>query len=63
MAFYENVEKNTIKNKAYRNVVYTGKLQQFVYMTLKPLDDIHMEIPCSAKLKIHLGVLSYGYSR
>lgn len=44
MAFYENVEKNTIKNKAYRNVVYTGKKQQFVYMTIKPLDDIHMEV-------------------
>ncbi len=44
MAFYENVEKNTVKNKAYRNVVYTGKKQQFVYMTLKPLDDIHVEI-------------------
>jgi mannose-6-phosphate isomerase-like protein (cupin superfamily) len=41
--FYENIEKNTITNNNYRKVVYTGKMQ-FVYMSLKPLDDIHMEI-------------------
>jgi mannose-6-phosphate isomerase-like protein (cupin superfamily) len=58
MAFYENVEKNTVKNKAYRNVMYTGKFQQFVYMTLKPLDDIHMEIHKSTDqfIRIEKGV-------
>ncbi len=40
--FYEDIEKNTINNENYRKVVYTGKMQ-FVYMSLKPLDDIHIE--------------------
>lgn len=42
--FYANVEKETLENKYYRNVVFTGKSQQFVYMSLKPSDTIHMEI-------------------
>jgi len=41
--FYENIETNTIENQNYRKVVYTGKMQ-FVYMSLKPLDLIHMEV-------------------
>ena len=41
--FYENIETTTIENTAYRKVVYTGKMQ-FVYMNIKPLDDIHKEI-------------------
>ncbi len=41
--FYENIERETIKNKFYRKVVYTGKMQ-FVYMSIKPKDDIHMEV-------------------
>ncbi len=40
--FYEDIEKNTLENNSYRKVVYTGKMQ-FVYMSIKPLDDIHME--------------------
>jgi mannose-6-phosphate isomerase-like protein (cupin superfamily) len=41
--FYENIEENTIKNNSYRKVVYTGKLQ-FVYMSIKPQDNIHLEV-------------------
>ncbi len=41
--FFENIEKNTLSNNNYRKVVYTGKMQ-FVYMSLKPLDDIHLEV-------------------
>ena len=41
--FYANVEKETLSNKNYRKVVFTGKSQQFVYMSLKPLDTIHKE--------------------
>ena len=41
--FYENVEKKTKENNSYRKVVYTGKFQ-FVYMSIKPLDNINMEI-------------------
>ncbi len=44
MTFYQNIEKNTLQNKLYRNVVYTGKHSQFVYMSIKPLDEIHMEV-------------------
>ena len=42
--FYANVEKETLLNNNYRKVVFTGKSQQFVYMSLKPLDSIHMEV-------------------
>ncbi len=42
--FYQNVEEMTLGNNLYRNVVYTGKEQQFVYMSIKPQDDIHKEI-------------------
>ncbi len=41
--FYENIDTNTIENTFYRKVVYTGKMQ-FVYMSLKPLDSIKMEV-------------------
>ncbi len=41
--FYEDIETNTIGNQNYRKVVYTGKMQ-FVYMSLKPLDSIKMEV-------------------
>jgi len=41
--FYEDIEKNTVDNSAYRKVVYTGKMQ-FVYMSIEPLDDIHKEV-------------------
>ena len=41
--FYENIKEKTIENKYYRQVVYTGKMQ-LVYMSLKPLDQIHMEV-------------------
>jgi len=42
--FYANVEQETIANNNYRHVVFTGNNQQFVYMSIKPLDDIHMEV-------------------
>lgn len=42
--FYsENVEQLTKDNEDYRRVVYTGPNQQFVLMSIKPLDDIKME--------------------
>jgi mannose-6-phosphate isomerase-like protein (cupin superfamily) len=44
MIFHENIEKNTIKNKSYRKVSYTGKKLQFVYMNIKPMDIIHKEV-------------------
>ena len=42
--FYQNIEKETIENNNYRNVVYTSTNQQFVYMSIKPNDNIKKEI-------------------
>ncbi len=44
MVFYQNIEKKIKSNKLYRNVEWTGKHMQFVYMSIKPLDNIHLEI-------------------
>lgn len=42
--FYtKNLESDTIQNENYRKVIYTGKNQQLVLMSLKPNDFIHME--------------------
>jgi mannose-6-phosphate isomerase-like protein (cupin superfamily) len=43
MVFSENVEKKTLKNKSYRKVEYTDNKLQLVYMSIKPLDNIHIE--------------------
>ena len=43
--FYsENVEELTINNNDYRRVLYTGKEQQFVLMSIDVEDDIKMEV-------------------
>jgi mannose-6-phosphate isomerase-like protein (cupin superfamily) len=43
--FYsENVEELTGNNNDYRRVLYTGKNQQFVLMSIKPNDSVPMEI-------------------
>lgn len=39
-----NIKNLTIKNTAYRNVIQTGKHMQLVLMSLKPLEEIPMEI-------------------
>jgi len=44
MVFYQDIEKKIKSNKLYRNVEWTGKHMQFVYMCIKPLDNIHLEI-------------------
>jgi mannose-6-phosphate isomerase-like protein (cupin superfamily) len=43
--FYDNIEKSTIKNNNYRDVQYThpGGMQ-FVLMSIKPGEEIGMEI-------------------
>ena len=38
-----NIEKETLKNKNYRKVVYTDKYQQLVLMSLNPKEYIHLE--------------------
>ncbi len=42
--YKEDVETFTKENNAYRNVIYTGPNQQFVLMSIKPNDDIKLEI-------------------
>lgn len=42
--FFSNIEKETLENNNFRKVLYTGKHSQLVLMSLKPLEDIGMEI-------------------
>jgi Mannose-6-phosphate isomerase len=39
-----NLEKATLKNDNFRNVLYTGQYNQLVLMSLKPCEDIGMEV-------------------
>jgi len=41
--FKSNIEKDTLGNKNFRKVLYTGKHLQLVLMTLKPGEDIGSE--------------------
>jgi mannose-6-phosphate isomerase-like protein (cupin superfamily) len=42
--FKSNIEKDTLANKNFRKVLYTGKHLQLVLMTLQPGEDIGAEI-------------------
>lgn len=42
--FCENIEELTINNNNFRKVLYTGKHSQLVLMSLKPKEEIGMEI-------------------
>jgi mannose-6-phosphate isomerase-like protein (cupin superfamily) len=42
--FNINIEKETLENTNFRKVLYTGKHSQLVLMSLKPNEDIGMEI-------------------
>ena len=42
--FHTDIEKETLKNANFRKVLYTGKHSQLVLMSLKPLEEIGMEI-------------------
>ncbi len=42
--YKENIEKLTVENTNFRKVLYTGKNLQLVLMSLKPGEDIGMEI-------------------
>lgn len=39
-----NIEKDTLENKNFRKVLYTGRHSQLVLMSLKPGEEIGMEI-------------------
>lgn len=42
--FFANIEKDTLENNNFRKVLYTGKNSQLVLMSLKPGEEIGMEI-------------------
>lgn len=42
--FVQNIESITVKNKDFRRVLYTAKHCQLVVMTLKPKEEIGMEV-------------------
>jgi mannose-6-phosphate isomerase-like protein (cupin superfamily) len=42
--FCANIEKDTLKNENFRKVLYTGKNSQLVLMSLKPKEEIGMEV-------------------
>ena len=45
MDFYStNIEKETIENDNYRKVLFTGNKMQLVVMSLKPEEDIPLEV-------------------
>ncbi|MFA6306775.1 MAG: cupin domain-containing protein [Patescibacteria group bacterium] len=42
--FNANIEKDTLANNNFRQVLYTGKHSQLVLMSLKPKEEIGMEV-------------------
>ena len=42
--FNANIEKETLENENFRKVLYTGKHSQLVLMSLKPNEEIGMEV-------------------
>ena len=42
--FNANIEKETLENGNFRKVLYTGKNSQLVLMSLKPKEEIGMEV-------------------
>jgi mannose-6-phosphate isomerase-like protein (cupin superfamily) len=42
--FYTDIEKKSESNKYFREVIYTGPNSQLVVMSLKPGEDIGMEV-------------------
>ena len=42
--FVVNIEKDTLENGNYRKVLYTSKHSQLVLMSLKPREEIGMEV-------------------
>ncbi len=42
--YVSNIEEDTVNNNFFRKVLYTGKHSQLVVMTLKPGEDIGMEV-------------------
>ena len=44
MGYIDNIEEKTVNNTNFRTVLYTGAHMQLVVMSLKPLEEIGMEV-------------------
>jgi len=44
LPYYGNLEKETLDNRYYRHVIYTSKTLQIVLMSVRPTEEIGMEI-------------------
>jgi len=44
MGYIDNIEKKTLENSNFRTVLFTGGHMQLVVMSLKPMEDIGMEV-------------------
>ncbi len=44
MAYFKNIEEETLANDNFRTVIYTDPRLQLVLMSLKPQEDIGMEV-------------------
>lgn len=42
--YNDNIEKLTLENDNFRKVLYTGKYSQLVLMSIKPMEEIGMEV-------------------
>jgi len=42
--FHSNIEKDTLENSNFRKVLYTAKHSQLVLMSLKPKEEIGLEV-------------------
>jgi len=42
--YFTNIEKDTLENKNFRKVLYTSKHSKLVLMSLKPKEEIGMEV-------------------
>jgi mannose-6-phosphate isomerase-like protein (cupin superfamily) len=42
--YITSIEKETMKNSNFRRVLYTGKNSQLVLMSLRPMEEIGMEV-------------------
>lgn len=44
LPYHDNIEKSTLENKNYRQVLYTTSKMQLVLMSIRPGEDIGMEV-------------------
>jgi len=62
--FHTNIEKETIENKEYRKILNTGKYMQLVSMSLKPHENIPLELHIADQfIRVEKGIASVIISK